>query len=59
MNFGLVSIAQIDLSVRHALAVTKEGTLYSWGSNDQGALGYQEKPEHIQYTPRVVEYFKN
>ena len=39
MNFGIEQIIDIAISGKHGLAISKEGTIFSWGCNDNGAIG--------------------
>jgi alpha-tubulin suppressor-like RCC1 family protein len=41
---GLVDIIQIEAGARHALALGKDGTVWAWGTRDEGALGDDSKP---------------
>jgi len=41
---GLVDIIQIDAGARHALALRKDGTVWAWGTREEGALGDDSKP---------------
>ncbi len=36
---GLMDIVQIEAGVRHALALQKDGTVWAWGTRDDGAIG--------------------
>ena len=36
---GLADIIQIEAGARHALALRKDGTVWAWGSRDDGTLG--------------------
>lgn len=46
--------------MRHAFAVTTDGHLYSWGSNDYSALGATGKESNfIQFVPKLVECLKD
>jgi alpha-tubulin suppressor-like RCC1 family protein len=36
---GLTDVIQIDAGAKHAVAVRKDGTVWAWGTRDEGALG--------------------
>lgn len=36
---GLTDIIQIEAGTKHAVALRKDGTVWAWGSRDEGALG--------------------
>jgi alpha-tubulin suppressor-like RCC1 family protein len=46
-----VLIKSICCGSHHCLAVTKEGELYSWGSNTDGCLGRKIDERDVVYTP--------
>lgn len=52
-TLGTSIIVQIACGMKHALALTNNGELYSWGSNSEGQLGlgvdirYEIKPKLI------------
>jgi alpha-tubulin suppressor-like RCC1 family protein len=54
-DYSKVQIAHIELSVRHAFAITTTGELYAWGTNDQLALGLPVETNHVQNVPKKVE----
>jgi alpha-tubulin suppressor-like RCC1 family protein len=41
---GLVDIIQIEAGGKHALALRKDGTVWAWGTRDEGTLGDDSKP---------------
>lgn len=52
-TLGTSVVVQIACGMKHALALTNNGELYSWGSNTEGQLGlgtdvkYEVKPKLI------------
>ena len=46
-----VTVKSIAAGSHHCLAVTKEGELYSWGSNTDGCLGRKIDEKDVVYTP--------
>lgn len=50
---GLSEVVAIDLGVVHALALKKDGTVWSWGQNNVGALG--DGTTNHRITPAQVE----
>ncbi|TNV74890.1 hypothetical protein FGO68_gene13970 [Halteria grandinella] len=55
VDYKSVQFKSLDLSVRHAFAITTTGELYAWGANDYGALGLGKETSHIQYVPTKVQ----
>ncbi|KAI8063479.1 regulator of chromosome condensation 1/beta-lactamase-inhibitor protein II [Gongronella butleri] len=53
---GLLDKDIVDIACGgiHALALASDGTVFSWGCNDEGALG-RATPNEEDYTPGVVE----
>jgi alpha-tubulin suppressor-like RCC1 family protein len=53
------SVSRIACSNKHSIIVTNTGTVYAWGENDFGQLGYQttKKGSGIVFEakPRMVE----
>jgi alpha-tubulin suppressor-like RCC1 family protein len=45
-------VTKISSNLRHTTALTKDGIIYVWGSNDYGQLGLNSKAKHI-YNPTV------
>ena len=43
-------VTMIAAGSHHCLAVTKEGELYSWGSNNGGCLGRRIVEKDVNYT---------
>jgi alpha-tubulin suppressor-like RCC1 family protein len=37
-NFNTIDIAQVAMGEHHALALTKNGSVYGWGTNIKGEL---------------------
>ena len=44
----------IALGQDHALALTSDGTILSWGLGRFSQLGYELPPPHVQSSPRVI-----
>ncbi len=56
------NVLTADAGARHTLAVTKDGTLWSWGKNDVGQLGRGDRTDSAEPTPvmdRVKRVFAN
>ena len=61
LNPSLQSIAAIDLSTYHAIALDRLGRVYAWGSSGLGALGsegngIQNEELTVQPTPTIVAF---
>jgi hypothetical protein len=52
-GFNDEKVIQISCGLRHSLALTESGRVFSWGSNDFGQLG-QNKTEDIVNEPSIV-----
>ena len=57
VHFNITYFTQIELSFKHAMAISKDGSLYVWGSNEYARLGL-EKLDQTLYIPTANEYFK-
>lgn len=55
---GLDEIMEVSGSSYHFLALHKNGTVYSWGMNDRGQLGYQTS-ENSGSKPRQIDGLNN
>lgn len=42
-NFNGIKVVKLACGYSHVLALTDEGTMYSWGSNSHGQLGIGNK----------------
>ncbi|WIA14643.1 hypothetical protein OEZ85_003147 [Tetradesmus obliquus] len=47
-------LADVAIGQAHALAVTQQGLLATWGCNDSGQLGLGSVNEHIQHNPKLL-----
>lgn len=45
IKFEKTSISDISVGSKHVLALTPEGKVYSWGSNNYGQIGKQNQPK--------------
>ena len=54
--FSDKSIIQISLGKFHSLALDNEGQVYSWGWNEGGQLGLEDKKD--KFEPSLIPYFK-
>ena len=45
VKFEKTSITDISVGSKHILALTKEGKVYSWGSNNYGQIGKSNEPK--------------
>ena len=43
---------------KHSVAIVEGGTVFSWGANDQGQLGYGTSDSASNAVPRLVEAMK-
>ena len=58
VNFGIEQIIDIAISGKHAIAISKEGTIFGWGSNDNGAIGQpKDKEADSLMVPTVIPFF--
>jgi alpha-tubulin suppressor-like RCC1 family protein len=39
INFNLVQVVDIQMTTTFGMAITKQGTIYGWGKNDNNILG--------------------
>ena len=46
----------ISLGDRHVVALTKSGTVYTWGSNDEGQMGIGEKSFEAKGEPTLIDF---
>lgn len=53
------NICSISCGQFFCLALTKSGTLYSWGENTAYSLGTIGDDIEDQYEPMLVEFFRN
>lgn len=53
---GLSSIKKIEAGFWHSTAVDTNNTMYSWGYNQSGQLGYETESE-VNYTPKAMNIF--
>lgn len=53
-NTNLTNIVRIAAGAAHALALTKEGTVYAWGLNGNGQLGI-DSTTRANYATQVVD----
>ena len=51
-------VAAVAVANRHTVALLEGGTVYSWGSNLQGQLGYGTSDSASNAVPRIVEAMK-
>lgn len=51
---GLGNVTQASVGSGHVLALTKDGRVWSWGSNFYGALGRGERTEQPMPTPAAI-----
>lgn len=51
------SIVSLALGLNHSLALCESGDLYSWGNNEDGALG-RPTTESVDWKPQLVEEFR-
>ena len=52
---GLTDVVQLAAGLFHNCALTRAGSVYCWGRNDQGQVGVGPTPEPIP-TPRLVRW---
>ena len=57
MHFNILCFTQIDMYARQALAISKDGSLYVWGTNEDAMLGLENMKE-ILWVPTQNDYFK-
>lgn len=50
-----VKIIQVECGTQHVVALTNEGSIYTWGSNNYGALGLSRKITH-KNSPQLIEF---
>lgn len=52
---GLSDVVQISAGGMHNLCLTRHGTVYSFGCNDEGALGRDTSQEGSEFEPKLIE----
>lgn len=56
--FNRQRVAAVAVANRHTVALLEGGTVFSWGSNLQGQLGYGTADSASNPVPRIVEAMK-
>ena len=51
-------VVAVAAANKHTAVLTDAGSIYSWGSNDQGQLGYGTSDSASNAVPRQVEAMK-
>jgi alpha-tubulin suppressor-like RCC1 family protein len=60
INFNLVQVVDIQMTTTFGMAITKEGTIYGWGKNDNNSLGLDDKfNSKVIGTPSPIEAFSD
>ena len=70
IKFGSESVIQLSVGFNHCLALTEEGSVYGWGSNEYGQIGCGEEkgdkitsPLHLdifpQFSVKTIHCFDN
>lgn len=54
-DFKGIEIIQVTCGPEHVLALSKEGAIFSWGSNAYGALGLDIVDQYLP-SPNLVEF---
>jgi alpha-tubulin suppressor-like RCC1 family protein len=49
-----ICVIQIACGIDHTVAITSEGSIYTWGSNKYGKTGHGTTEGH-QSTPKILE----
>ena len=52
------TVVAVAAANKHTAVVTDSGAVYTWGSNDQGQLGYGTSDSACNPLPRQVEAIK-
>lgn len=52
---GLSDVVQISAGGMHNLCLTRHGTVYSFGCNDEGALGRDTSEEGSEFEPKQID----
>ncbi|XP_052896012.1 regulator of chromosome condensation [Anopheles moucheti] len=52
---GLSDVVQISAGGMHNLCLTRHGTVYSFGCNDEGALGRNTSEEGSEFEPKLID----
>uniref|UniRef100_A0A182P7D4 RCC1-like domain-containing protein n=1 Tax=Anopheles epiroticus TaxID=199890 RepID=A0A182P7D4_9DIPT len=52
---GLSDVVQISAGGMHNLCLTRHGTVYSFGCNDEGALGRDTSEEGSEFVPKKID----
>lgn len=51
-----IKFSKVSLYAKHALALTEDGKLYGWGSNERNNLGLGSEVEWV-YSPTLIPFF--
>uniref|UniRef100_A0A182J8T6 RCC1-like domain-containing protein n=1 Tax=Anopheles atroparvus TaxID=41427 RepID=A0A182J8T6_ANOAO len=52
---GMSEVVQISAGGMHNLCLTRDGKVYSFGCNDEGALGRDTSEEGSEFLPKLIE----
>ena len=55
----LSSVVSINASYYNSMALREDGTVWAWGHNLRGVLGYDSPTDHIQFTPLQISGLNN
>lgn len=51
----LRGVVELACGLRHFVAVTSTGQLFTWGRSYEGALGHGGEPETEQFAPKPIQ----
>ncbi|KAF2078186.1 hypothetical protein CYY_000476 [Polysphondylium violaceum] len=53
-SLGSINVLMLSCGASHALCLSKQGHVYSWGNNDHGKLGHGEDPSFSPAPPKFI-----